>query len=127
MNPPRRTLSAAVQPAVSAEVLAIIDQGAPKSQTEKPSVTVDAVKVQSTPSFRQPEEIQRQTKPKIEKGRGETQVSLTSVNFRLPANIPPGLFKASSDRKLKKLYPFTQQDIVSEALTDWLKKNGYPV
>jgi len=37
------------------------------------------------------------------------------------------LLKASSDRKIKKVHPFTQQDIVAEALTDWLKKNGCQV
>jgi hypothetical protein len=47
------------------------------------------------------------------------------MNFRVPTEISTALFKASSERKMKKTRPFTQQDIVTEALTIWLQKNGY--
>jgi hypothetical protein len=33
--------------------------------------------------------------------------------------------RAPFDRKLKREKPWTQQDIAAEALTLWLKKNGY--
>jgi hypothetical protein len=59
--------------------------------------------------------------------RGVESVGIVSATFRLPATLPPALLKASSDRKIKKVHPFTQQDIVAEALTDWLKKNGCQV
>lgn len=49
------------------------------------------------------------------------------MTFRVPATIPPALLKASSERKIKQIQPFTQQDIVAEALTAWLQKNGYPL
>jgi len=33
--------------------------------------------------------------------------------------------QAAFDRKMKRQRPFTQQEIVSEALSLWLKKHGY--
>jgi hypothetical protein len=40
--------------------------------------------------------------------------------------LPPLLLRASADRNIKKTRPFTQQNIIAEALADWLRKNGYP-
>jgi transposase InsO family protein len=65
------------------------------------------------------EALQQAAKPKASKERAEETVSLVSMNFRVPASIPAGLLKASSERKMKKTRPFTQQDIVAEALTAW--------
>ena len=72
-------------------------------------------------------EAPQPAKPKVQKERAEETVSLVSMNFRVPAAIPAALLKASSERKMKKTRPFTQQDIVAEALTGWLQKNGYQI
>jgi hypothetical protein len=72
-------------------------------------------------------EAQQPASPRPQKERVEEAVALTSMNFRVPAAIPAALLKASSERKIKKSRPFTQQDIVAEALASWLKKNGYLV
>ena len=48
-----------------------------------------------------------------------------SVTVRVPADIPTKLLRAATDRKIARLRPFTQQEIVAEALAYWLKKNGY--
>ena len=128
MNPPRRTMSAAlVPPTVPPEALAIIQLGSPKPQVQTQTIAVDSVKVQAAVLPESPAALLRPAKPKAEKERGPEGVALVSVNFRLPSTISPALLKASSERKIKKLHPFTQQDIVAEALTDWLKKNGYQV
>ena len=47
-----------------------------------------------------------------------------SMSFRLPAELSARLLRASLDRKLKREKPFTQQDIIAEALAHWLKKRG---
>jgi hypothetical protein len=122
-------MSAALQPSiVPPEALAIIQQGAPKPMTQNPSVAVDSVKVQASAAApRQSDEPQHPAKAKIVKERGDEIVAIVSATFRLPATIPPALLKASSERKLKKIQPFTQQGIVAEALTAWLQKNGYQV
>lgn len=110
---------------VTPEALAIIEQGAPKSLTQNPNVRSDSVKVQPVVAPKPTDEQQRPLKPKVDKAGEMESVAIVSATFRLPANIPPALLKASSERKLKKVQPFTQQDIVTEALTNWLRKNGY--
>jgi hypothetical protein len=51
--------------------------------------------------------------------------TLVSMTFRLPADIPAGLIRAAADQKLKQVAPCSQQDIVAEALAQWLRKHGY--
>ena len=122
-------MSAALQPpVVPPEAIAIIQQGAAKPLTQNPVVAaVDSAKVQPAATPKPSEESQRPAKLRAEKERGAESVAIVSATFRLPATLPPALLKASSDRKIKKVHPFTQQDIVAEALTDWLKKNGCQV
>lgn len=43
------------------------------------------------------------------------------MSFRLPAPLSARLVKASVERKLRRERPFSQQDIVAEALDEWLK------
>ena len=54
-----------------------------------------------------------------------TSTVSASMTVRLPADIPPKLLRAATDRKIAKQRPFTQQEIVAEALAQWLRKNGY--
>ena len=44
---------------------------------------------------------------------------------RIRADLFYALKRASFDRQLQGIEPNTLQDIVEEALTPWLKKNGY--
>ena len=55
----------------------------------------------------------------------EPEAGLVSLTVRVPRVVPPGLLLASMDRKLKRQRPWTQQEIVAEALTHWLKSHGY--
>jgi hypothetical protein len=52
-------------------------------------------------------------------------MSFVPMTVRVPTRIPEALLKAASERKLKKTKPYTQQDIVAEALQNWLQKHGY--
>lgn len=47
-----------------------------------------------------------------------------SMTFRVPADIPEALLRVSMARKLRRLKPWTQQDIVTEAIRNWLCTNG---
>jgi len=47
------------------------------------------------------------------------------MTFRVPAEIPSALVRASAERKVRKQRPFTHQEIVAEALQQWLKANGF--
>ena len=129
MNPPRRTLTTALQPpSLSPEAVALIKEGTPKPQTQAPVLTLAEKPRDPVPETRLPthiSELAPSPKPKAQKEKPPELVAMVSMTCRVPAKIPQELLKASSERKLKKLRPFTQQDIVSEALTEWLQKNGY--
>src|SRR5205085_10333528 len=47
-----------------------------------------------------------------------------SMTFRLPSELSARLLRVSLDRKLRRQKPFTQQDIVAEALGLWFKKQA---
>ncbi len=53
-------------------------------------------------------------------------VGIASITVRLPARLPSRLLRASVERKLLREQPFSQQDIVAEALDAWLRLHGYP-
>jgi hypothetical protein len=53
--------------------------------------------------------------------------SLVGLSTRIEAHLHESLMRASFERKLARQEPHTHQDIVTEALTAWLKRNGYPV
>jgi hypothetical protein len=124
MNPPRRTLEAALlTPEVTPEALAIIEGGKPKpASAVSPVIATSTQKLPATAQL--PRVTTQAVKLKPEKERGP-EPSFVSMTVRVPASIPPTLLKASSERKMKKIRPYTQQDIVAEALTGWLQKNGY--
>jgi hypothetical protein len=54
-----------------------------------------------------------------------TMAGAVSLNVRIEPEISTALLRASMDRKIQRLDPFTQRDIVAEALAEWLKKHGY--
>ena len=47
-----------------------------------------------------------------------------SMTFRLPSELCSRLLRVSLDRKLKRKKPFTQQDIMADALAVWLKNQA---
>lgn len=126
MQPTRRSLAEAVPPPrVSPEALAFIKAGTPTPQTPSPILTTGPAKPAPEKAAMPIVQTPPAPKTRIQSEQTAEQSALVSTNYRLPAIIPSALLKASSDRKLKKVRPFTQQDIVAEALTAWLKKNGY--
>ncbi len=50
-----------------------------------------------------------------------------SISFRLPAELCARLLRISLDRKLRRQKPFSQQDIMAEALASWLKNQTDPL
>lgn len=47
-----------------------------------------------------------------------------SMTFRLPAELPSALLRVAMERKLRGEQPGTQQDIVAQALREWLERNA---
>ncbi len=48
-----------------------------------------------------------------------------TVTVRLEPDVVDALSQASAQRKLKRLEPYTQQDIIGEALKQWLQNAGF--
>jgi hypothetical protein len=51
--------------------------------------------------------------------------ALAPLNVRVHPDIARALMRASMVRKFQRQAPWSQKDIVSQALEDWLKKNSY--
>ena len=49
---------------------------------------------------------------------------LVSQTYRLPADLVKELIKVAVSRKLDRTLPWSQQDIVAEAIRDWLTKHA---
>lgn len=53
------------------------------------------------------------------------QTGMVGLNTRVEPAISAALLRASVDRKIQRQSRAAVQDIVNEALTEWLKKTGY--
>jgi hypothetical protein len=102
----RRPMNAALETVeLPPEALSLIRQGTPQPQIEKPA-----------PEPREPKRPKPMPMP---------NAGLAFLSFRLPPEIAQALLTASLDRKLQRLRPWTQQEIAAEALSAWLRKQGY--
>ena len=102
----RRTLDDALSP----EEAAFVD---PREQPEPPIETTMASDSSMLPKAATPSDsfaVQGQTP---EKG-------LVSLNTRIPPSIDAALLRISMERRIEGTTPATKQDIVTEALTQWL-------
>ena len=54
----------------------------------------------------------------------EVTISETAGTFRLPAELPSVLLRVAMERKLRGERPCTQQDIVAQAVREWLERNA---
>jgi hypothetical protein len=48
---------------------------------------------------------------------------LVPQTFRLPQRLVEDLARAAIERKIKRRKPWSQQDIVAEAIKEWLRKH----
>ena len=119
-----RTMSAALSTdKLSGEALAFVTGADPKTAEESPAsqeVPVPPPRPEEHPALAR---LNKRGLPASEKP--EAEPGLVSVTVRVPRFVPPGLLLAAVDRKLKRQRPWTQQEIVAEALANWLRKHGY--
>lgn len=134
---PRRPMSAALRTAdLPPEMLAFVKAGTPQPQIasivkEKP-VQLEPASGKTTestpvvPPQLEAEERLRSTKPRTSREpEPVAHPGLVSLSIRVPPEVPEGLVRASAERKIKRLKPWTQQEIAAEAIAQWLKRNGY--
>jgi hypothetical protein len=72
----------------------------------------------STPQRGTVEKLQRPLPPSAGRGR-------ITVTVRLEPDVAEALSQASAERKMKRLEPYTQQDIIGDALKQWLREAGF--
>jgi hypothetical protein len=112
----RRPMSAALKTVeLPPEALSLIREGTPQPKVDKPKLATIA----------RPEPEEEPKRPVRPKNEPEPSQGLAFLSFRLPQEIAQGLLKASLDRKLNRIKPWTQQEITAEALSGWLRKQGY--
>ncbi len=93
--------------------------GAPEASApvENP-VPVPEKRAQHEPGGRPPEAT-RSTAGKA--------VSTGVVNSRIDSRITTALLRASFERRLAQEVPWTQREIIAEALTEWLSQRGFKI
>lgn len=106
----------AVRPSESAEVTS--------TEPLQESNAGDAIAIETASAPKNESHVR--TRPKLrQKVSLAEQVILENVTTRLHRSTNELLTEAALRQKLKKLEPDTRQDIVEEALRDWLRKHGY--
>ena len=122
----RRTLSAALQTGnLTDAALDFVKAGTAKPAPDAVASTVVPAKPSTVEEpHRAANSVERRLRIGDD-GDVEAEAGLVSLTVRVPRIVPPGLLLASVDRKLKRQRPWTQQEIVAEALTHWLQEHGY--
>ncbi|MHC1767495.1 MAG: hypothetical protein AB9869_24980 [Verrucomicrobiia bacterium] len=122
----RRTLSAALQTSnLSEAALDFVKAGTATSSVDPLATAVVPPKPAAVEEPRPAADTVKRRLRINDDGEGEAEAGLVSLTVRVPRIVPPGLLLASVDRKLKRRRPWTQQEIVAEALTHWLQEHGY--
>lgn len=136
----RRPMSAALRISdLRPEELAFIKAGTPQPKVMEPAVeartppapggdkVTEVSNIEPT-AVPKPEPLERARPPKPRMNREPEPEPLAhriNLSIRVPVEIPEGLLRASTDRKLKRIKPNTQQEMAAEAITEWLQRHGY--
>lgn len=147
MKPERRSMTAALQSAADLppEAIALIKAGTPKPLSatlpvipSEPEAVAPApalpeaespkgeppIREDSTPSSEYPRKVRGRPKGSVSRPV-EAFGRLVGTSYRLPEELIFKVMKASAERKIRKIHPWAQQDIVAEAVNAWLKAEGY--
>jgi hypothetical protein len=89
-----------------------------KSQTKKEEPTMNQ------PAFKQPVFVEP-SPVAIAPRPAPGSLKVSNLSVRIDSRIADALLRAMTERRIERIAPSTQQDIVAEAMVAWLKKNGY--
>ena len=102
------------------EALAVIEAGKVRPIREG---TVLRGEEKSPPIAEPPREV---TKEPISSGSSQLPPrGLVPLSVRVQASLADCLLKVAFERRLQRQAPHSQQDIVTQAVRQWLKRNGY--
>ena len=106
------------------EALAIIEAGKVRPIREGAS-TVLREEEKSPPIAEPPREVTKSQEP-ISSGLPKLPPrGLVPLSVRVQASLADCLLKVAFERRLQRQAPHSQQDIVTQAVRQWLKRNGY--
>jgi hypothetical protein len=100
--------------AISPEVREFIEAGTPKPKIKE-------IEPVPTPEEKAPRPVANQ---RVEAPEPEVAAPLTTQSYRLPVALVSTLVRASMERKIARQKPWSQQDIVTEAISQWLQKHA---
>ena len=131
MTSQRRSLSQALQNAdLPVEALAVIEAGKvrPIRERSSPSRSADGAGGEDREERESPVEtsVLRETRRPAVEPPGLSPRGLVSLSVRVQASLAECLLKVAFERRLQRQRPHSQQDIVTQAVRQWLKRNGYP-
>jgi hypothetical protein len=120
--------------AVSPEARDFIQAGIPKSQFVQtdskkeegeatPPALLETKAVEQTSEAQQPAK-KRMPKQVTEEGEESPLPILVPQTYRLPQRLVEDLARAAMERKIKRRKPWSQQDIVAEAIGEWLSHHA---
>jgi len=120
--------------AVSAEARDFIQAGTPKPQFAPPEpekmegeASPAPVSEPSISANDPPEKKEMPAQPSVTivtQSAGESPLPvLVPQTFRLPQRLIEDLARAAIERKIRRRKPWSQQDIVAEAIKEWLRKH----
>jgi hypothetical protein len=121
--------------AVSPEARDFIQAGTPKSQftptdsKEEAAEEVPATALLETKAVEQRSEAEQPAKKRMpkqvtEEGEESPLPILVPQTYRLPQRLVEDLARAAMERKIKRRKPWSQQDIVAEAIGEWLSHHA---
>ena len=90
----------------------------PKNQPKKEELSMNK------PALKR--QVIEETEPaKVALAPAPKPVTTSNLSVRIDARITAAYLRAMTERKIQGITPATQQEIVAEAMVDWLKKHGY--
>lgn len=108
MHQNRKTLLDSIDPQVSA----FLQEGNPKAKQDKQA------------KQEKPKELQETNQGQHhEVAFNNTTIALKPVTFMLSSDLVDEIMLLSAQRKISKQKPYSQKDILTEALRDWISKN----
>lgn len=109
----RRSLDDALSP----EEAAFLESG--KARASRAKQSQDRAKPKPKPV---PEPASTATQPAYYPTH---DIGLVALNVRIEPSISTALLRASMERKIQRKEPFSQREIVAEALRSWLQREGF--
>jgi len=102
------------------EAWAVIKEGSPQP-AEATQRTLELAKPKPPP----PKPVRDSSTETDLDGEGSLGRALVPLSVRIQSALADRLLKVAFERKMQRKAPFSQQDIVTQAVTQWLRRGGY--